>query len=120
MLYHSLHLYCESRENVMLDNVALLRQYEQTLKKELSLDHVYHILLAGLLDRLDYIRIQPKNIIVLGWHAQYSVALLKNRYPDAVFHAVNSVAQLQTISTDSVDLIISPFALAIEPAPLGF
>ena len=71
-----------------------------------------------LLNRLDYIRIQPKEIVNYGWHPHEANRQLKKRFPEAVIHDVDHLKSLTSFSNESIDLIVGNFALMRERDPI--
>lgn len=94
-----------------IDQTALLRSQKNALKKALPADHFYHALLNPLLVRLDYIRIQPKRILNIGWHANTIHAALLQRYSSADIILAHDIHSLSQYSHASFDLIIAHFPL---------
>lgn len=70
-----------------------------------------------LLERLDYIRIQPETILVVGLHLDYPLQQLQKRYPSAV---IKSMQEITAIENNAYDFIVAHFALLAtqEPIPL--
>lgn len=77
-------------------------------------NHFYHDLMNGLMDRLDYIRIQPACVLNYGLHVAHSHAQLSKRYPDAAIIDVNSLSALKKMPNESVDLVFAHFPLLLE------
>lgn len=88
--------------------------------KILSEDHVYHELTRRLLERLDYIRIQPDTILIVSLYPQQSIITLKKRYPVAQIKTASDAAKMREFQDETVDLIISDFSLMREYEPLYF
>src|SRR5689334_22206099 len=68
-----------------------------------------------LLERLDYILIQPKQILVVGLQLDYPIQQLQKRYPAAV---IESRQEITAIENDAYDFILAHFALLATPAPM--
>lgn len=103
-----------------LDLQAISQHQQRMLHAVLPKDHVYYVIASRLLERLDYIRITPAVIVVVGWYTESLSAQLQERYPTACIQSVAFASLLASIAADSVDLVISNFAMAIEPEPFYF
>lgn len=77
----------------------------------LSSHHFYHSLMNGLLERLDYIRIQPSVILNYGLHTAHTHDQLLQRYPFTTVMNIDDVEHLKKISDASVDLVFAHFPL---------
>ncbi|PIZ04503.1 MAG: hypothetical protein COY58_03930 [Gammaproteobacteria bacterium CG_4_10_14_0_8_um_filter_38_16] len=65
-----------------------------------------------LLNRLDYIRLQPKTILIIGNGIDYALNTLQRRYPSATIKVVApTLTAIQAIESNTQDLVIAYFAL---------
>lgn len=76
-----------------------------------SPDSIYHELINGLLERLDYIRIEPQVILNDGLYTAHSHAQLLQRYPSAKVIDIHDIDELKKISDASINLIFAHFPL---------
>lgn len=83
-----------------------------------SENQAYCEIAGQLLSRLDYIRIQPKTILVIGFCAQNIKSNLQKRYPDSVIKNYADLSTIQKLENDAFDLIIAHFALLQMHEPL--
>src|SRR4051812_29890883 len=77
-----------------------------------SLPPIYHDIVAHLLTRLDYIRIQPKTILNVDSHPEFTKEKLQALYPSA--NITDTANFLGKKNNDTYDLIIAHFALLRE------
>jgi malonyl-CoA O-methyltransferase len=71
-------------------------------------DHpAYQEIMNRLLDRLDYIRIQPKTILIVGAHPLFLIDKLKQRYSESIIITENA-------ADNAIDLIIATVAMLDE------
>lgn len=77
-----------------------------------------HEIIDRLLDRLDYIRIQPETILIVGAQVDYAEKKLQSRYPLATLKPAHDFACIQQIENNSQDLVIAHFALLNAQDPL--
>lgn len=72
-------------------------------------------ILDRLLNRLDYIRLQPISILIVGHFAREVQNKLQQRYPSAAIQCVSSLTHIQN---NSIDLVVAYFALLETSDPI--
>lgn len=80
-------------------------------------DHAYHEIAQRLLARLDYIRIQPQEILVVGSHPEIIQQKLQHCYPTANIISAFDFSAVSLLDSESFDLVFAHFALARERDP---
>ncbi len=85
----------------------------------LSADHFYHNLMNRLLDRLDYIRINPADILNYGVNIDHSHRQLQQRYPSARVTSICNLLDLKKHADNSVDLVFAHFPLLSVADPIA-
>lgn len=83
-----------------------------------SENQAYNEMANRLLERLDYIRIQPKKILIVGLFLKNSQKKLQIRYPNAIIKSACDFSSINKFENNSIDLIIAHFALPREREPL--
>lgn len=79
-------------------------------------DHPVHSeIMDRLLSRLDYIRLQPASILIVGDYAAEMQDKLQQRYPSAT---IQHTADLTQIQNNSIDLVVAYFALLETSDPI--
>ena len=81
-------------------------------------NHVDYEIINRLLDRLDYIRIRPETILIVGLHVEYAVKKIQQRCPSAIIKTAQDTASICPAENNAYDLIIAHFALLREREPL--
>jgi malonyl-CoA O-methyltransferase len=72
-----------------------------------------------LLERLDYIRINPVDILNYGLHTDYSASQLMARYSSAVVTNLSDLSDLKNRADNSVDLVLAHFPLVAKADPIA-
>lgn len=72
-----------------------------------------------LIERLDYIRINPADILNYGLHINHSHQQLQQRYPSANFTAIQDLVDLKKCADHSVDLVLAHFPLVAKADPIA-
>lgn len=80
--------------------------------------HFYHELMNHLLERLDYIRINPVDILNYGLHTEYSSSKLMTRYSSATVVPVRNLDDLKSYPENSADLVLAHFPLVAKAEPI--
>jgi malonyl-CoA O-methyltransferase len=101
-----------------IDRHALLKQHMRVKEQLLPDDHVYYEMSDRLLERLEIIRIAPKNILIIDWHPHQIKNKLNDRYPDATVQSAHDAICVAQYADESFDLIIAHFALLREREPM--
>lgn len=83
----------------------------KSTKIPLPPDHFYHDLMNALLERLDYIRIQPANIINFGVYTDHAGQQLQQCYPNAHIVNISNLNEIQKMADESIDFIFGHFPL---------
>jgi len=99
-------------------DIQRIFQRRQKMKDIFSeADYVHQEIADRMLERLDLIRLSPKEIIVYGWQTQAETTLLAKRYPDAVIRSIDAIADIHKLPENSAQLVISNLALDWENEP---
>lgn len=85
----------------------------------LPANHFYHDLMSRLLERLDYIRINPADILNYGLHTDHSYQQLKQRYASATISSIRDQVDLEKCADHSVDLVVAHFPLIAKKDPIA-
>ncbi|MCX7120857.1 MAG: methyltransferase domain-containing protein [Gammaproteobacteria bacterium] len=101
-----------------IDSEVISRLQQRVANVTLSDDHVIHIIANQLLERLDYMCIQPVSVLNYGWHTNYAELQLKKRYPESTIKNIIDLTFLGKCADNSVDLIIANFSLLRERDPV--
>ena len=72
-----------------------------------------------LLERLDYIRINPTDILNYGMHSHHSHQQLQQRYASANIASICNVMDLKKHADNSVDLVFAHFPLLSVTDPIS-
>ncbi len=89
------------------------------MSTSLPTNHFYHDLMNRLLERLDYIRINPTDILNYGLHTDHSHQQLQQRYLSANILPVHDQIDLEKCADHSVDLIVAHFPLIAKKDPIA-
>lgn|SRR3990167_10517846 len=81
-------------------------------------NHAYYEIVNNLLARLDYIRIQPETILIVGFEMECVVKKLQERYPSAQIKNIIDLKLLDQLENNSHDFIFSHFSLLNAREPL--
>lgn len=87
------------------------------MKNPLPVQHIYHDLVDRLLSRLAYIRLAPKNILIVDLFCDHAKKFLAKKYPMAKIKIAGDEKSVQHFQNHFFDLIIAPFALLREEKP---
>lgn len=101
-----------------IDQAAMNRLHQRITHTTLPDNPIIPDISNRLLERLDYICIQPEVILNYGWHTDHSDALLKNRYRNAIIQHANDLQSMHAIENNSVHFIVAHFALLRERDPM--
>ncbi len=71
----------------------------------------------SLLERLDLFKINPAHILIYGEQTDRIKTALQQRYPTSHIQTASALITLNTHQNNSIDFIISSFALHLEPEP---
>lgn len=100
-----------------LDSHRIAKRRQQATQSFSLSDYAHRDIASRLLERLDLILLKPKEILLYGWQTQNIVAQLKARYPDAHIRAIDHITKLDALIENSVDLVVSHWALEWENEP---
>ncbi len=100
-----------------IDETALLKRQQRIAGQLLPSDHICHEISDRLLERLDFIRINPERILNVGWHTEYPEKKCRERYPTALLKTAHDFAAINHYDNNSFDLVIVHFALLHSPQP---
>lgn len=109
-----------TKDSAQFEIKDLVRSFDMGARNFSRADFFHSEILERLIDRLDLVRIEPKNILVLDAHADLSVKKLQSKYPAAHIIQHPYVFDDLPFDTNSMDLIFSNLMFHWSPDPENF
>lgn len=98
----------------------LMNLFEKSTVNFYKSDFFHHEILGRLIDRMELVKLSPKNILVLEANPEFSIEKLKIKYPESNIKSCPQVFDHLPFDNNSMDLIFSNLMFHWSPDPQVF